>query len=110
MPTAHEYREAARRLRRLSGQLSLDVLTIRTAHDVERVASGPVRMILENALDALDVATTRATDELDRLAGVCERRAEVCAEYAGDVWRHRLLSGGAPWVPPPPRPAWWADA
>jgi hypothetical protein len=110
MPRAHDYREAATRLRRLDRQLAHDWTVLRNAGDPTRIAGGPTRALIDDHLGAVDSEVLRARDELDRLARICDRRAEICAVYAADLVRHRhLLVSTGIWSAPPPPPAWWAE-
>lgn len=109
MPNAHEYRAAALHLRRLAADLTHDCRAVRRGS--ETLAGGALAAMIRRALDAQYDEVTRAVSELDRLAQVCARRAEICDQYASELRRHRALSGGsAPWPRPPAPPAWWVEA
>ena len=108
MPTAADYRDAARRLRTQATSLhhAADSVPVSGPHLL-----GPAAERHTAAMAALRFRLGRAVDELAELAGVCDRRATVCAEYAAALrryerleWWQRLLTG------PPARPARWADA
>ena len=108
MPNAHDYREAADRFRRLADRLVSEV-DHRTA-DRAAIATGPVQVSVDGALGALRDHLVRAGDELRRLAGVCDHRADVCADYARAVWRYGQLGWDERWlVRPPVRPATWVE-
>ena len=108
MPTADEYRQAARQLRSLGEDLGSDWTMLRTATDVDRIAGGAVGAVLDRSLETVRTELTRTRSELDRLAAICDRRAEICADHAADVQRHRaLVASTDTWTSPPPAPAWW---
>ena len=108
MPNAHEYRAAALRLRRLATDLPPDARAVTI--DPHELAGGPLVALMQQALDAHARCVDRAVAELDRLAGVCARRAEICDAYAREVRRDRDRAGAwLPWPGPPAPPAWWVE-
>lgn len=111
MPNAHDYHDAAHRLRHLAEQLGDVGRLALMAADPDRFAGGPLATVLRRSLDAHVRAVEQAGDELARLASVCDRRAEICEQYAAELGRHRLRTGGlGPWSPAPAPPAWWVEA
>lgn len=111
MPNANDYRAAALRLRRLAAQLPHEARVARAAHAPADIAGVLVRTTLERSLDAVDTSVLRAAEALDRLAAICDRRAEICGAYAAQLDRHRrLVATLGSSTPPPARPAWWVDA
>ena len=108
MPNAHDYRDAADRFRRLAADLTHE--SEQWAFDPADLAGGPVQSSLETSLAARRHHLGRAGDELSRLAGVCDHRADVCADYARAVWRHSQLGWQERWqTTPPVRPATWVE-
>lgn len=106
MPNAYAYRAAAARFRRLAVDLEQGARTT----DTGALAAGPVRTSFDDSMHATQVHLGRGIAELRRLAGACEQRADVCAEYARAVGRYsqldvteRLLTR------PPTRPAIWVE-
>lgn len=77
MSNAHEHRAAARRLRQMAAQLVDDTRSLGAAFDPRYVAGGPVRWALERALADVGTSVHRAAIDLDRLAAICEHRAEA---------------------------------
>lgn len=105
MPNSQDYRAGAYHLRR-SGELLLHrSRSVRRATDPSELCAGPLRTELDRSLGAVDAAVERAAGELERLAAICDRRAEICAAYAAELARHRETFGRS--VPPPEPPAWW---
>lgn len=88
MPSAHEYHDAATRLRSIARQLADESALLCPATDPSMFAGGPLATILDRALDAHVRHVARAGEELERLAVVA-------------------LMGGLG-VPPPVPLAWWA--
>lgn len=107
MPTAPEYRAAALRLRRLATDLPPSARAV--AFDPHALAGGPLATLLQQGLDAHRTAVDRAVAELERLAGVCTRRAEICEAYVRELRRHRDRDTWLPWSGPPEPPAWWVE-
>lgn len=106
MPTALDYRAAADRFRRLATRLADD--RNRARH--EAIAGGPVADALSSSLVTVDIRLRDVTDELLRLAEVCERRADVCADYALALRRYHSLDDAARWfVRAPSPPANWVE-
>lgn len=109
MPTAAEYRDAARRYR-ITGEHLL-----REAAEIARwaigfVAAGPVQDTIDESLRRTRGALVAAGDELTRIAAVCDARAEVCAEFARSVERYRHLTPVEQLLRrPPTRPARWVE-
>ena len=111
MPRAHDYREAASLLRHLDARVAHDWARVRLVTDPDRIAGGPTRSLIERSFDAIDVEVARARVELGRLARICDRRAELCADFTADLLRHRRLVAitGVASAPPAP-PARWIEA
>ena len=108
MPNALDYRDAAGWCRRLAADLASPA--DRHAVDPGDVAGGPVGEVLHASLHATRGHLRQARDELERLASVCEHRAEVCAEYARAVRRHAQLDVLDRWLTRPPAPpAGWVE-
>ncbi|MFP5486991.1 MAG: hypothetical protein ACLGHQ_01615 [Acidimicrobiia bacterium] len=108
MPNAHEYRDAAHRLRRHARQLADDSSLVRPATDPARFAGGPLATILHSALDAHVVQVERACEQLERLAALCDARAADADAFAAPLRRHAAtVLTGALGAPPPVPPAWW---
>lgn len=108
MPNAHEYRAAALRLRRLATDLPADARAIGV--DPDTLAGGPLAALVRCGLDAHRTGVDRAIAELDRLAGVCARRAEICESYARELRLHRERDDAwLGWPRPPAPPAWWVQ-
>jgi len=110
MPRAHDYREAASWLRHLDARVAHDWARVRLATDPSRIVGGPTRSLIEGSFDAVDVEVARARVELERLARICDRRAEICADFTSDLLRGRPLVtttgvAGAPPTPPAGRAA-----
>ena len=110
MPTADEYHRAALHLRRVGARLAQNAIAVRAATDPDRIVGGPLRWTIELRLDSIRDEIEHAHAELDRLAAICERRAEVCARFAAELLHRRRLADsiGRRWVPPTP-PAWWVE-
>ena len=111
MPRASAYHDAARNFRRTSAGLADLALDIRALDATAIGAIGPIADRHDAALaDAgRDIATV--TDELLRLAEVCDRRAAVCEEYAqrlSEYWTTPAHDRAGS-LPPAP-PARWASA
>lgn len=110
MPDAHDYRAAAVRLRRLGSQLVDDSVVVHAATDAARIVGGPIGTSIDRSRDAVVSDVENARAELDRLAGICDRRAEICARFTDDLVRHRHLAETVGrWVPAPVPPAWWVE-
>lgn len=110
MPTAADYRRAADVFRRSGAELADQAGNRRRAHHGS-VFVGPVAEAHTGALAAIAADRVRAADALRLLATVCERRAEVCEQYADDLARWRGQVGDhrarAERRPDPPEP--WVD-
>ena len=109
MPRAQDYREAAILLRRLDARLAHDWTRVRIASDPDRIAGGPTGSLIGRSIDTTHAELTRARVELERVARICDRRAEICAEFAADLVRHRQLVATGTWSPPPTPPARWVE-
>lgn len=108
MPRAMDYRLAARNFRsrrdRLAeaGQRDRSVPTL--------TAVGPVAEYTDAAQLRLRQLFLTASAEFDALAGVCDRRADVCAAFAAELAAYeRLDVWERIWVPRPRPPAAWVD-
>ena len=110
MPTADQYHRAASQLRGLGARLVHDTLAVLAVTDPDRIAEGPIATQIRRALDAVRVDVARAQLELERLAGICDRRAAVCAQHTAEVLRHRRRSASTDgWTSPPEPPAHWVE-
>lgn len=110
MPRAHEYREAASLLRRLDARIAHDWALVRITSNPDRIADGATRSLMERSLDTTEAELTRARVELDRLARICDRRAEICAGFTADLLHHRqLVAITGVWSSPPAPPARWVE-
>jgi hypothetical protein len=110
VPTADDHHRAALHLRRLGARLARDELVMRTASDPARIARGPLGAMIDRSLDLVCSDVARARAELERLATICERRAEVCARYETELRRHRQLPEAiGRWSTAPVPPAWWVE-
>jgi len=111
MPRASAYRHAAASLRHASARLADLALRHRNLGPERIAAIGPVAELHGDAVDEARRQLALASDELRRLAGLCERRALVCDDYARRVGHHRSLPPLERLMTPPPvRPADWVDA
>lgn len=110
MPRAHEYREAASLMRRLEARVAHDWALVRITSDPDRISGGPTRSVIGRSLDTTDAELARARVELDRLARICDRRAEICAGFTADLLHHRhLVATTGVWSSPPAPPARWVE-
>ncbi len=122
MPTAPEYRAAARRMRDASdeaGGVSSALWQIGNEHGV---SGGQVAQMVNTAFVASALNADALRCELDALAQECDRRAELCDQFAAEAaaWRvahrdwsvrHRIWElsrnetdlAPAPWPGPEPR-------
>lgn len=108
MSRASSYRSAAVDLRRASAQFT-DIAASHRRSDASFIgATGAVAVIHDRSVEAVGAHLATAAGEADRLAAVCERRADVCDEYGRRLaswralpWTERLL------VAPPFPPAPW---
>lgn len=109
MPTAADYRRAAVVFRRHSAEFADDARHRRLQGDVAFV--GPLADAHADAMTAIAADRGRAAETLRFLAVVCDRRAEVCEEYAHQLarWREHVSGhrGRAARRPEPPEP--WVD-
>lgn len=109
MPTAAEYQDAARRYRTVGEHL------LREAGELARWATGftgagPVRIAIDDSLERTRAALVVAGEELTRLAEVCHRRAELCAEFSRSMRHYRHLTPVERLVRRPPSPpARWVE-
>ncbi len=109
MPTAAEYRDAARRFRAAGENL------LREAAEVARWAQvpfcgGPVRIAIDESLERVGVSLVDAGQQLTGLALVCDRRADVCVEFAGAVEHYQALTPVERLLRRPPSPpARWVE-
>ena len=91
------------RVRRFDQQRLEDLQTI--FREVQSLCQDP------DIKDELKRPLPRNLDELAELAGTCDRRAVICAEYAAAVRRYERLDWWMrPFVDRPARPAAWAEA
>ena len=110
MTRASVYRAAAADLRR-SGDDLTDLALLHRRFDAGSIgAIGPIATIHDDAVDATGGHLAPASSELERLAGECDRRADVCDDYQRRLrdwfdlpWVERLLT------PPPLPPAAWVS-
>lgn len=107
MPNAQAYRTAAERCRSVGRRLHDHADGLRRSASPDGVMSGPVADEMASLLDGWVHELTLASTQLDVVAMMCERRAEVCASYARAVQRYlaepfleRITS--APPFPPAP--------
>lgn len=108
MPRAVDYRLAAQIFRSRRDQLAEAGHRDRSVPSLAAV--GPVVEYTAAAQLRLRHLFLTASAEFDALAGVCERRADVCDAYAAELAAHdRLDVWERIWVPRPRRPATWVD-
>lgn len=111
MPTADDYTAAARRFRAIAEQLVREAGAQRAWDPAGYMGDGPVHTAVDESLGATRTALVDASDHLVTIATVCDRRAEVCAEYRRAMRRYRSLPLIVQLITSaPPRPARWADA
>lgn len=111
MPTADDYSAAASRFRAIAEQLAREAGAHRSWNAAAFVGGGPVRDSVDDSLGTIRSALADASDHLLSLATVCDRRADLCAEYRRAMQRYRALPLIVQLVTSePPRPARWADA
>jgi hypothetical protein len=109
MPRAADYRHAAQVLRGRSAALT-EAATSYRRHRVGEFGDGPVAEAHDSAVGSIASRFEGAGGELHTLAEMCERRADVCEEYARAVTRwfsldaHERLANEFPG-----RPASWAE-
>lgn len=89
MPTAFEYRAAARRMRDAADEAGEVSRALWRTGDEHGVRGGRLETVVDTAFvaGALNAASLR--DECEALADECERRAEVCEQFADDLARWR---------------------
>ena len=108
MPRAAEFRHAAQELRARSTACS-DAATAHRRHHLGKFG-GPIGEIHDESVGAIAARFDRAGGELRSLAELCDRRADVCDDYAAQVARWFQLPDVARLLTPfPPRPATWVD-
>lgn len=91
MPTAAEYRDAARRYR-VTGEHLLREASEMARWAIGFVGAGPVQDAISESLERTRLALAAAGDELTHIAAVCDGRAETCADFARSVERYRHLT------------------
>lgn len=110
MPRAAEYRHAAQVLRGRSSALTQAATSYRR-HRLGEFGEGPVADAHDTAVGSVASRFEHAGGELHTLAEVCERRADVCDEYAHAVSRWFALDVWERFATEYPRPpASWAEA
>lgn len=109
VPTAAEYRDAARRYRTLAAQLFREAVGVGT-WPVGFAGDGIVRDAVDAAFDRTARRLRAAGDEILRIARVCDARADVCQQYADAVRRHHERSLIEQlWHGDPVRPESWVE-
>ena len=110
MPTAADYRDAARRLRTQAAWIHEASVTVPDGAEAFG-GVGPIADHHAESMRALRSHLRRAVTEFAELAGICDRRAAVCAAYADEIhryeqldWWQRLMHAR------PARPAAWVEA
>ena len=109
MPTAHEYRTAATRLRQIAQDVDEHAFML-GACPVGDVVAGPIAGHVAAAIDSVNAEINRASDGLAELVVLCERRADVCDDFADTerAWYEADNLGGVP--PPYPSPPFpWVE-
>ncbi len=110
MPTEAHYRSAAADLRGRA-RTYVDAAAWAPPRPARRfVGDGPVAHRVDREFEGLLRQLVAVADELRRVAGECERRAEVCRAYRLDLARHLALPDEIRGhVPRPARPAPWVE-
>lgn len=97
MPTAFEYRAAARRIRDAgddAGAVAADMRGVANAHGV---TGGNLQVVVDHAIGVSTTNAEQLARDCEALAAECDRRAEICEQFAADMaaWtvRHRTWSG-----------------
>ena len=107
MPTFIEYHAAAESCRALGRRLRDDATRSRSVADI---VTGPVADALQERADELRRHLLDASHALGELAGLCDRRAEVCRAYAHALERWTQLGIVERAVTARPRPpAVWVE-
>lgn len=110
MPRAADYRHAAQVLMARSAALA-DAARSYRRHDVDGLGDGPVTDAHATAVGSIARRLDQAGRELRTLADLCERRADVCDDYAGAVARWLSLDERERSITRfPTRPATWAES
>jgi len=111
VPRASDYRHAAASLRQTSARLADLAVRHRTLGPDRIAAVGPVADLHHDAVDEARRHLALGSEELLRLAALCERRAQICDDYARRVHHHRSLPPFERLTSPPPvPPADWVEA
>ena len=108
MPTAHDYRSAATRLRQLSQQVDEQAIGLH-GWPVTSVFGGPIAEQVDLALGSVVTQLRRASDGLLDMVMKCERRAEICVEYQRQFLEWVNLAYDPPEPPRPQKPYAWVD-
>ncbi len=87
MPTADEFRRAARRLQEGADDCGSVGSRIRALSNNHGVSGGRLQILVEDALVANMLGAAAIAEQCEALAELCSERALVCEQYAGDLVR-----------------------
>lgn len=109
MPTAVEYRDAAQRYRALGTNLTHEAASM-SRWVADFVGPGVVRTAVDESVDVARRHLAATGHEMQRLALLCELRADVCAQHVRAIrWFHQLAAAEQAQHRLPLRPATWVD-